>query len=171
MLRPARLILAQALILAILAFSAAGSPALAAEVRSPASGSPAFVIDAGDFIVNNDEGNLQLFLPDKSGFLQLTIIAVDNLGSYTDEALAAEILKAAGAPPATRQDTVVVAGVKGTAFYTPMKANDLTANMRVVILRLDATHLAVEADLIVEGAGAGQQAALKALIGRLRIER
>lgn len=153
------------LALSLVLFAAA--PADAGQVRYPASASPAFSISAPDGWRTEDDGsNYQVFAPDQGGFIQLSMVAADDLATAKDDDLAALVFKAAGLPAFSRKQPVRIDGHTGTAYFASMEMQGKTVAVRVVLLRLDPTHLAVVTDARI---GGSPTAPLDAVLATVRI--
>ena len=137
--------------------------------RLPKTGVPALTVPApADWrVLYDDLGNLQLYAPDKSAFLQLSTSPLPAEMPVAD--MAAEIFKAAGAPPYQRTEADSIGGQPGQAFISAVPQQAFTIDLRVVIVKVGAGNVAVLCKAIRNDASAAQAAALDKLAARVRI--
>lgn len=139
--------------------------------RLPKDGTPAFVVDApaGWTPVYDQFGNLQLLSPDQSTDVRFSIITSPNVDTTPISDVAANIFQAAGAPPYARSETAMIAHREGRAFVGSVTAGDSTLDMRVMLVKLDASHFACLSWIRPQSASKTQIAAMNALIAHARI--
>ena len=141
-------------------------------VRVPKTGDPAFAFDvpAGWTIFYDEYGNLRLTALDRSCALQLSMISDASVGKATLPALAAQIMRAAQAKPFTKKQAARAAGRDGTEFFS-LITNDkgLVIELRVILVRLDASHVASQVAMKGDGITKAQRASLDNLIARVRL--
>ena len=137
------------LAVAVLAFvGACGSPAPtspARTVRFPTTGAPAFVVDlpAGWATSTDKWNNFRIVADDGCCTVQLSMINDPATLGEPIEQQAADILKAAGAPPYTMRVYDALGGLPAQTFIT--KTSNGTSDLSVTIAQVDAGHLAVAA--------------------------
>ncbi|HWE46040.1 MAG TPA: hypothetical protein VG407_08420 [Caulobacteraceae bacterium] len=167
-----RLFLAAALSAPLAAFTLVAAPAQAGIEHQPQSGTPAYEVDVpADWIVNRDEsGNLYLLAPDHSGGVVLNVVAVDTTSLSLDD-LAAQSMKVAGAPPASKQSADSIGGVGGTAYYSSIPEPDGAVSVKMVLAKLDAGHVASEGVIRNSAITPAQDDALNALVAKVHFIR
>lgn len=141
-------------------------------MRLPKSGEPAFAFDAptGWASLYDEYGNLRLTADDHSCALQLSIIDDPAAGATPLSELAAQVMKAAGAKPYELEVPGAIAGLTGTEFTSEiMNDKGVAIALSVVLVRLDATHVASQATMKTKAMTANQSAALNALVGQVRL--
>jgi hypothetical protein len=151
---------------------AAGSvPSRAQTVRLPKAGDPAFSVDVptGWTYSYDTNGNLQFVASDHSAGLQLSMITDQGVAATTLEAVAANVFQTAGATPYTREEPGTVVGHTGEAFYGTLTEPQVVLQMKLIMAKLDDTHIAAISSLIRPDATPQQIAALKALIGLVQL--
>jgi hypothetical protein len=147
------------------------SGAHAQSVRFPASGNPAFSFTLGEgwSSAPDEYGNMRLGSADKSAFVQLSMIADAAAAGRSPSELAAGILSAAKAAPYSSTAPAQIGGVSGQAFFSSMSVPGMQLPVKIVILKLDATHFAsvgiVERPDITPAA----TASLNAELARIRV--
>jgi hypothetical protein len=114
-------------------------------------------------------GNLQLLASDNSVALQLSMITDPRVATTTLEAVAANVFQTAGAAPYTREEPGTVVGHTGEAFYGTLTEPQVVLQMKLIMAKLDDTHIAAISSLIRPDATPQQIAALKALIGLVQL--
>jgi hypothetical protein len=140
--------------------------------RLPAAGTPAFQVDVpAGWTTNRDgDGNLYVIAGDHSAVLVLNMVAADDAGAVTLDAFAATALSRANATPFSRSEAATLAGRAATAYSsTILNPSVGTVRIRLVLARLDATHIAVESELVQPNATAAQTQAVSGLVGHLAI--
>jgi hypothetical protein len=145
----------------------------AAPVRIPTIGTPAFAFDApsGWNVLYDDFGNLRLSADDKSSFVLLTIISEPNLANMSLDAVAAAVMKSAGAAPFSSTSPATIGGLAGTSYFSQITApNGASIGVTVEIVRLDATHAGGLAILKTANMTPGQTASLDALVAQVKLE-
>jgi hypothetical protein len=151
-----------------------GAPAARADVyRVPASGSPALAVDApaGWKGEADPQGRIVLTASDGSGILELILIADPKLATMKEADMAAELFKSLGVPPYTRSEPDAIGGVRGQAFIGGKAGNGGAVGLRLVLVRLDPTRMALMVETTRQPLTAARSAALKQLIGRISLVR
>ncbi|MGH7025476.1 MAG: hypothetical protein ACREEB_18060 [Caulobacteraceae bacterium] len=138
--------------------------------RLPKDGVPAFVVDApaGWSVTYDNLGNLQFLAADHSAAIQVTMIALPAK-SFALSDLAANVFKAAGAPPYSATAPGSIAGRAGQAFTSMKSTQGLNLDLRLVLVKVDATHTAGLAVIRRPGITAAQQAVLDDLVARVTL--
>jgi hypothetical protein len=161
----------QKILMLCLVALAAGA-AQAESVRMPKTGVPAFAFDAppGWTVLYDEYGNLRLTAEDHTSALQLSMIDDPAMETSSLEDLAAEILKAAGAPPFSKQEDGTIAGFDGTTFISQV-TNDSGVDviLRVTLVKLDATHVASQGEMRTTEMTGEETEALNSLLGDVRL--
>lgn len=151
----------------------ASAPAAAAmNVRAPVSGAPAFDVSvpAGWMWQMDPFGNLHLTRENRSAVVQLRIVdGEDAKRTYPD--LAAEILESAGATPFTGSAPSSIAGIAGESFDSTMVAGGMRIDLKIVLARLDAGHVATLAMVKPVGIADADLEAMNALLARVKLVR
>ncbi len=146
--------------------------AQADSVRVPKTGDPAFAfaVPAGWTIFYDEYGNLRLTALDHSCALQLSMISDASVGKASLPQLAAQIMQAAQAKPFTKKQAAQVAGRNGTEFFSKI-TNDkgVVIELRVILVRLDASHVASQVAMKGDGITKAERAALDNLIAQVRL--
>jgi hypothetical protein len=160
-----------ALTLVLMLGLSAAVEAHAGAFRLPKEGAPAFVVDAAEtWSATYDQyGNLQFLAADRSSDVQFSILSDPTLDTTPVSDIAAGIFQAAGAPPYTRSEQGWIAGRQGRAFIGVLTVNGLALDMRVVLVKLDASHYACLSTLRRQTITADQTEALNTLIAHARI--
>jgi hypothetical protein len=158
-------------ILLIVGLVAGSFPSHAQTVRLPKAGDPAFSMDVptGWTYSYDANDNLQLMATDRSAVLQLSMIADERVATTTLETVAASIFQSAGAAPYTREEPGKVVGHAGEAFYGTLTEPQVVLQMKLILAKLDNTHIAAISSLIRPDATPQQIAALNALIGLVQL--
>ena len=123
--------------------------ASAESVRFPETGDPAFVIETPDGWTHkpDGDGNMLLVAGDTSASYSLT------LSTYSDslDALADAAMKVAGGEPPQKMGPTKVSGFRGYAYDSEL-ANQagVKINTHLVIVKLDASHVASMTRLTIE---------------------
>jgi hypothetical protein len=164
---------ANAVIAALVGAAVFAAGVAQAEVeRLPAAGAPAFQVDVPTgWTTNRDgDGNLYVIAGDHSAVLVLNMVTANDASSVTLDAFAATALSHANATPFSRKDATSLAGRSAVAYISTIPNQSVgTVQIRLVLARVDATHIAVESELIQPNASAAQTHAFDGLIGRLEI--
>jgi len=162
--------LKKTLVLFLIALAA--GVAQAESVRMPKTGVPAFAFDAppGWAVLYDEFGNLRLTAQDRASALQLSMIDDPAIENTSLEELAAEIMKAAGAPPFSKQEDGSIAGLNGTTFISQI-TNDSGVEivLRVTLVKLDKTHVASQGEMRTTEMTSEQTAAFTSLLGDVRL--
>lgn len=145
--------------------------ARAATLRLPKTGDPAFTVDVptGWNYDYDQYDNLQFSAADHSTALQLSMITDASVATTTLEAVAAEIFKSAGSQPYSRTAADSIVGHAGEAFYGVLVVNGTNLQMKVILVKMDSTHIACLSTLIRPDANEAQVASLNALIGMVQL--
>lgn len=157
-----------------LAFVAAALTAAAAEAETlhlPKTGAPAFVVDAPpDWKSNYDQfGNLQLVAPDRSGFVEFSMLSDPSIDKTPASAVALAAFKSAGAENYAQTGPDTIAGHPGEAFTGVVTRAGVPLEMRVVLSKLDGAHYASVTVVRRRTATEAQSAALNALAARAQL--
>lgn len=143
-----------------------GPVAYAETYRVPQTSNPAWVIDvpAGWSASYDDNGNLLVIADDHSAGLQLSILSDPSVNTTPLSELAAEIISSADASPYTSTAPGSLDGIPGETFIgvMPIQGGG-TETMRLTMVKLDATHSAVQVELTRPDITKAQRAALYAL--------
>ncbi len=147
------------------------APLQAATVRLPKVGDPAFSVDvpAGWTYDYDPFGNLNFVQSDGSCYLELSMIVTSDAGTTPLSDFATGIFKVSGAQSYAKSEPSMLAGHAGEAFYGNVTDNSNLLHMKVVIAKLDNSHIAVLCTLVPDGATPEQVAALNALIGLVQL--
>ena len=159
---------------ALSACALVAAPALAGVEHQPQDGTkPAYEVEVPDgWVVNRDEqGNLYILAGDHSGGLILNIVAGDNADHLSLDDLAAQLISLAQAPAPSRTEADAIGGVKGKAFYSTIPEEQGAVSLKLVLVKLDATHVASEGVIENSAITPDQHAALMALAARVRFIR
>jgi hypothetical protein len=140
-------------------------------VRLPETGDPAFVADlpVGWTHKVDDSGNLILMSPDHTSGMSLSVAAYP--GSLDE--LAAEAMKVAGAadPPQNRGPTQI-SGYRGYIYDTGQtNPAGVRTNVHMVVVKLDAGHIASATLITAASDNAVQYAAGKQVFDALTLTR
>lgn len=149
------------------------SPALAAIVRQPESGSPAFVVNTPPGVnVSRDGANLFITLDGQPGGLMLSLDEVHDLDAHSLTDLATLVLEAAGAEPSSRQEPAWVDGVAGEQFYSRMNPNsDAVMHLRLFLAKVEGRYFASLAVMYAETISPEQLRRLEGLAASVKITR
>jgi len=147
------------------------APSHAGTVRLPKVGDPAFSVDVptGWTYDYDQYDNLQFLASDHSTALQLSMIVSPEVATTPLSSVAANVFKSAGAQPYTRNEPSTLAGHTGEAFYGDLVVNNRTLHMKVVLAKMDNSHIAALSTVVEDGATPEQIAALNALIGLVQL--
>lgn len=147
------------------------APLQAQTARTPKVGDPAFSVDVptGWTYSYDPKGNLQFISSDHSAVLQLCIVVSADAGTTPYSDMGAVVFKSAGAQPYSKSEPSTLAGHAGEAFYGDFIVENTTLHMKVVIAKLDNSHIATLSTLILDGATPEQVAALDALVGQVKL--
>jgi hypothetical protein len=158
---------------ALAALALIAAPAWAGVEHQPESGTPAFEIDVPDgYQLSRDgDGNLYLLANDHSGGIVLNIVAADGAGAMNLDELAAQSMTVAKAPPPSRQEPGQIGGVRGITYYSSIPADGGTVSVKLTLVKLDANHVASDAEIRSATITAAQSAAIDALAARVHFIR
>jgi len=153
------------------ALALAAAPALAAVERAPTDGAPAFQVSVPDgWTTTRDAvGNLRLMAADKSGAVVLNLVARSEVAGADLDRVATESLKAAKAEPFASAEDAMVDGHPGRAYLSRIVTPAGALAVRLVLVRLDDTHLASETGLLRADASPAQARALRDALGGVRL--
>lgn len=165
--RRARFAVAAAAFAAVLA----ASPVTAGVERLPGDGSPAFRVTAPDSwtTARDDVGNLRVMAADRSGALVFNLVANPAVAGADLDQVAAQSLKVAKAEPFVAAEDAVIDGHPGRAYASRVVTPAGTLAIRLVLVRLDDTHLASETELLRADASPAQAKALRDVISGVRL--
>ena len=162
-------------ILCVLALTLAiVAPAARADTyRIPPTGSPALSVDtpAGWKATVNPQGGIVAGATDGSALLQLWLILDPKLATMTEADIAAEMFKSVGAPPPTKNEPGSIGDAHGQAFIGATTMAGAAVGLRVVLVRLDATRVALLLETTREPLTTPQRAALNQLVARISLIR
>lgn len=166
--------LATRLILPLVAATAFVAPAHAQSYRIPADGTvPAIEVakQAGWTQNYDDYGNLTFFSNDGAGGLLFRTIEAGPTESIPDNGAVAElILSAAGAKPFTKREATTFSGGPAEAFYSTMAVDGgPVVDIKVVIRKLDARHIAVAVTMVPQSTPADKRQLVEAQFAQARI--
>jgi hypothetical protein len=132
--------------------------------RLPASGAPAFQLDVpAGWTTRRSGDNLFVTAGDRSAILVLSMIAGADANTVTLDAAAAAALTG-NATPFSRSEPTTFAGMAATAYYSTTTIPSVgVAPLRMVLARVDATHIAMQTEVVLPGATPAQRQALGAL--------
>ncbi len=139
------------------------SPARAEVVRFPETGAPAFFIATPDGWTHqpDGDGNMLLVAGNKTASYALTIS--DYSGTLDD--LAAGAMKTAGANPPQQMGPIAISGFRGYMYDSDMSNDQGTRiNVHLVVLKLDASHMASITRLTIDGIGGEDYAAAQSVL-------
>ncbi len=144
--------------------------ARAEEARIPATGDPAyaFTVPAGWTTKYDPLGNLLLGDPSCSCRVSLSLVNVDTTATTTAQ-FAAEVIKAAGAVPDPRTEPGSIAGMPGDAFLTTLKGPATVVNFKLVLVKVDPSHLASMVVITPTAFSVRSAAVLDALLAQLQL--
>ncbi|MBS0296507.1 MAG: hypothetical protein JSR45_09355 [Proteobacteria bacterium] len=156
---------------ALLAVALVTSPATAAVERLPDGGAPAFQVTVPDgwTSARDGVGNLRIMAGDKSGALVLNLVAHAAVAGADLDQVAAESLKVAKAEPFSAAEDAMVDGHPGRAYVSRVVTPAGALSIRLVLVRLDDTHLASETELLRADANPAQAKALREAILGIRL--
>ncbi len=138
-------------------------PAWAEVVRFPETGAPAFVVTTPDGWTHapDGNGNMLLVAGNKTASYALTI---DTYAGTLDD-LAAGAMKAAGANPPQQMGPAAISGFRGYMYDSDMSNDHGThINIHLVVLKLDASHMASITRLTIDGIGGEDYAAAQSVL-------
>ena len=131
----------------LLAAAAIFAPAAAraGDITYPKDTKPAFTFKLPDDWVSNDGagGNLEIKSADSLGVVSLIVIDDADAAKMPLDEFGKQVFTAAGLKSVDKQEPDKLAGVKGLSLYGAQKVGDATVNVKVTIIHLDTTHLAV----------------------------
>lgn len=161
------------MLLPLAAVSAFASPAIAQSLRIPTDSAPAIEVtkQTGWTERYDDYGNLTLFADDKSGgMLFRTIATGPGEKMPSNNAVAEMILGAAGAKPYTRVEKTTFAGAPAEAYYSTMSVSGgPTVNLKLVVRKIDDTHLAVGVTMVPDSTSAEKMKSVEAQFAAVKI--
>jgi hypothetical protein len=140
----------------------------------PVSGTPAYEVnvpDTGWLVKRDDSGNLYIFASSQTGGVVLNIVSGEGMGDTPLDKLAELALSAAKAQPYSRVEDASIGGIKGKAFYSRIGEGETAVNFRLILVHLDATHIASEAAMRGPKMGAEEGAALDRLVASIHFIR
>jgi hypothetical protein len=148
---------------AVFATALAANPVAASMERLPDDGSPAFRVMAPDgwTATRDGVGNLRLMAADKSAAVVLCLVSQSAVAGVDLDQVAVESLKAAKAEPYTGAEDAMVDGHPGRAYASRVVTSAGVLAIRLVLVRLDDTHLASETELLRADATPAQAKALR----------
>jgi hypothetical protein len=161
------------LALSLAVATAPAAPAAQAQMlHLPKAGAPAFVVSAPPSwrATYDPFGNLQLMAPDRSGFVEFSMLEDPSIDRTPAAAVATAAFKSAGAAAFSRTQPGSIAGRPGEAFAGVITRAGVPLEMRVVLVKLDPTHYASVAVVRRQSATPAQSAALEALASRAQLE-
>ena len=158
---------------AVSAFALAAAPAQAGVEHQPPTGTPAYEVDVPDGwqVTRDDQGNLYLLAADHSGGLVLNMVADIDTASISLDDLAAQSMVAAQAPPVSRKEPGSVGGISGMAYYSSIPEPSGAVSLKLILVKVDASHVASEGRILNNSATADQAAAVDALAARVHFVR
>jgi len=160
---------------AIAALAVVAGPACAGVEHQPQSGTPAYEVDvpdAGWQVTRDPDGNLYLLADDHSGGIVLNIVATEGAGDMDLDALAAQSMKVANAPLPDHKLPGAVGGVPGMTYYSSMAGDSGKAlSVKLTLVKVDANHVASDAEIRGPNITPAQSAAIDALAARVHFIR
>jgi hypothetical protein len=149
----------------------AANPVSAGVERLPSDGAPAFQVSVPDgwTTARDAVGNLRLMAADKSGAVVLNLVARSAVAGADLDRVAAESLKVAKAEPFASAEDAMVDGHPGRAYLSRIVTPAGALTVRLVLVRLDDTHLASETGLLRADASPAQARALREALGGVRL--
>ncbi len=155
------------------ALAAAAAPAQAGVEHQPPTGTPAYEVDAPDDwqVTRDDQGNLYLLAADHSGGLVLNMVANIDTATLNLDDLAAQSMVAAQAPPVSRKEPGSLGGISGMAYYSSIPEPSGAVSLKLILVKVDASHVASEGRILNNSATPAQAAALDALAARVHFIR
>lgn len=139
--------------------------------RLPRQGNPAIAVDvpAGWNVRYDDLGNLLITAVERYGGFSISMIEEDAVATRSLPDYAAAFLKEAKYPPFQRAQATTLAGRSGQDFFTVAKnSSGVGLNVRVILVKLDGTHLVSVTRITAVGSTAAQEASMDALLARMR---
>jgi hypothetical protein len=166
MMRPKSMMLA---VMLLAVFS--GASANAETLRWPTTGQLAFTIELPQGWAFSDGGSQALISANNhESSLGLFLINDGDRQNEPLSTLAAEILEASQSPPYSETAPGGVAGISGTIFIsTAANPNGVDVVTRLMLARIDATHVAALIDMMVEGGDPADRPRMDALISGVRL--
>lgn len=147
----------------------AAQPALAAPLRVPETGMPAFTVDqppGWTYEKGDDNGFASLSAPGHKAFVMFGMVSDESLKTTTERELAESVFKAGDDKgEITRVEDIILAGLPGHIYY----ARGDGADMRILLVRLSETRYAVVASGVADEASAEDRAALERLFASIRL--
>ena len=145
-------------------------PSRAQTVRLPKVGDPAFSVNVppGWTYTYDDLGNLQFLASDHSTGLQLSMLT-DPAATTSLSEDAANVFKGAGAQPYTKSEPSTLVGRPGQAFYGVLLVNNVPLQMKVILAKIDDSHVGIMVILTQNDDTPEQIAALNALISLVQL--
>jgi hypothetical protein len=149
----------------------AAQHARAETFRLPTTGVPALAVDAtaGWQATYDKFGNLQLAATDHGSAVELSVIDDPQVARLPAAEVAISVFRGLGAPPYNRSEADTIAGRAGMAFIGVLPSNGKLLKMRVVLVRLDATHFACLTVLKRRTLSAKQETALMQLVSQVSV--
>jgi len=135
------------ILVALCAVSFAAQPAVAKDVRFPATGNPAFSLRIPDDWTTEEGDDDSLLVASGDHSMAFTLMLETGDKPWDDDALdeiATVALKVAKAAPPKRKDAVAISGFPGFSYpsATTNDAGDVV-RLTVYIIQIDKTHLAL----------------------------
>jgi hypothetical protein len=148
---------------AALAAALVGSAAWAGVEHQPQSGTPAFEVDVpqGWEVTRDDGGNLYALAGDHSGGLVLNMVEGSDSTDVNLDDVAAKAMEVAQAQPYSRKAPATVGGQPAEAYYSGM--GDGSVTFRLVLVKVDKTHIGSEGVMMSAKASDAQTAAVEAV--------
>jgi hypothetical protein len=140
-------------------------------VRTPVSGEPAFEVNAPDGwpVTRDGDNSLQITAPDRSGWIVVSIRPAPDLPHMSLDDLAAAAFSIAHALPFTRKEPTTLAGLPAEAYFTTAVADGGAAHLRLVVAKVDATHVATVIQALRIDPTEAQAEAIQGLQARVHI--
>jgi hypothetical protein len=141
--------------------------------RIPPTGSPALSLDAppGWKATVNPQGGIVAGASDGSALLQLWLILDPKLQTMTEADIAAAMFKSLGAPPPTKSEPGSIGDARGQAFIGATTMGGAGVSLRLVLVRLDATRVALMFETTRDPLTTPQRAALNQLVAHITLVR
>ena len=161
------------ILVALCAVSFAAQPAVAKDVRFPATGNPAFSLRIPDDWTTEEGDDDSLVVASGNHSMAFTLMLETGDAPWDDDALdeiATVALKVAKAAPPKRKDAVAISGFPGFSYpsATTNDAGDVV-RLTVYIIQIDKTHLALFNRIEVASNSPAQRKIAEAVLRSMKI--
>ncbi|WP_422016840.1 hypothetical protein [Reyranella sp.] len=161
------------ILVALCAVSFAAQPAVAKDVRFPATGNPAFSLRIPDDWTTEEGDDDSLLVASGDHSMAFTLMLETGDAPWDDDTIdeiATVALKVAKAAPPKRKDAVSISGCPGFS-YPSAATNDAgdVVRLTLYILRIDKTRLALFSRIEAADNSPAQRKIAEAVLGSMKI--